>query len=307
MIQIAVIAMMCACIGAAGLLAFSAVATSSKRRIDQRLAQVTATPGGSFHVVDLNDSPQVRASGALKKMCGALGHRLTPAGSVDKMRRQLNTLGNPPAWPLERVIAAKGAGVFIGAAAGFVFGLILPNTMLLLVATAAGALAGVFAPNMALANNVEKRKKAIQSELPDTIDTLTVAVEAGLGLEAALVRIGKNGRGPLAQEVRRALQENAMGSSITDALVAMGQRSGVEDLQRFVAALAQAKARGVSVGQTLRVQATEMRVKRTQTVEERAQKLQVKILVPLIFCILPTLFIVVMGAAIIQMIGAFSK
>ena len=132
-------------------------------------------------------------------------------------------------------------------------------------------------------------------------------MEAGLGLEAALARVGTNGTGPLAQEIRRALQENAMGAQLSDALLAMGQRSGVDDLQRFTSAIVQAKARGMSVGDTLRIQSDEMRVKRTQIVEERAQKLQVKILVPLIFCILPTLFIVVLGAAVIQMMGAFAK
>ena len=98
-----------------------------------------------------------------------------------------------------------------------------------------------------------------------------------------------------------------MGAQLSDALLAMGQRSGVDDLQRFTSAIVQAKARGMSVGDTLRIQSDEMRVKRTQIVEERAQKLQVKILVPLIFCILPTLFIVVLGAAVIQMMGAFAK
>ena len=132
----------------------------------------------------------------------------------------------------------------------------------------------------------------MQRELPDAIDLLTICVESGLGFDAALQQVARNTEGPLAEEFSRVLREMQIGSSRADALRAMGERTSVADLRTFVGAMVQADAFGIPIAQVLRVQSAEMRVKRRQRAEEKAQQVPVKITIPLIFCILPTLFIV---------------
>src|SRR3954471_8683218 len=146
----------------------------------------------------------------------------------------------------------------------------------------------------------------MQRELPDALDLLTISVEAGLGFDAALSQVARNTEGPLAQELARVLQEMQIGLRRSAALRALGERNSLPDLRSFVSAMVQADAFGIPVGQVLRVQSSEIRVKRRQWAEEAAQKVPVKILVPLIFCILPCLFIAVLGPAGIQIMNSFS-
>ncbi|MGI8676471.1 MAG: type II secretion system F family protein, partial [Nocardioidaceae bacterium] len=151
-----------------------------------------------------------------------------------------------------------------------------------------------------------ERKELTQTALPDALDLLTISVEAGLGFDAALAHVAKNTHGPLAEEFARVLQEMQLGSGRSEAMRALGERSSLPELRGFVTSMVQADAFGIPVGRVLRVQATEMRTKRRQRAEEKAQKVPVKILFPLIFCILPTLFVVVMGPGVISMMGVFS-
>jgi tight adherence protein C len=132
------------------------------------------------------------------------------------------------------------------------------------------------------------------------MDLLTISVEAGLPFDAALSQVARNTRGPLAEELFRVLQEMQIGLARTDALRAVAERTNVAELRGFVTAMVQADTFGIPVANVLRVQARDLRVKRSQRAEEMAQKVPVKILFPLIFCILPALFIVVMGPAAIS-------
>ena len=134
------------------------------------------------------------------------------------------------------------------------------------------------------------------------LDLLTISVEAGLGFEAALKQVAQNTEGPISEELSRVLKETHMGADLTTALADLGRRTGVEDIQRFTSALIQSKAQGVSIGETLRVQSDEMRTRKSQRVEEAAQKVPVKILFPLIFCIMPALFVVILGPAVISIV-----
>ena len=148
----------------------------------------------------------------------------------------------------------------------------------------------------------QTRQERIQRELPDALDLLSISVEAGLGFDAALSQVARNTTGPLAEEFFRVLQEMQIGTGRPEAMRALGERTTVSELRGFVTAMVQADAFGVPVANVLRVQAGEMRIKRSQRAEEKAQKVPVKILFPLIFCILPALFIVVIGPAAITIV-----
>jgi tight adherence protein C len=143
--------------------------------------------------------------------------------------------------------------------------------------------------------------------LPDALDLLTISVEAGLGFDAAVMRVARNTTGPLAQEFSRLLQEMQIGVGRIDAMRAMAERSTIADLRSFCLAMVQADQLGIPVGRVLRVQSKEMRVKRRQRAEEKAQKVPVKIMVPLVLFIMPCLFIVVIGPGAITMVRAFSS
>lgn len=236
-----------------------------------------------------------------------LGRRLTPADNATRLRQKLDAAGNPQGWTTDRVTALKAGGF----AAGLLPTLLVCTVLGLSLMPTLGitiffSLAGYFAPNLWLHQKAYERKELTQVALPDALDLLTISVEAGLGFDAALAHVAKNTQGPLAQEFARVLQEMQLGAGRSEAMRALGDRSTLPELKGFVTSMVQADAFGIPVGRVLRVQAVEMRTKRRQRAEEKAQKVPVKILFPLIFCILPTLFISVMGPGVITMLDAFA-
>jgi tight adherence protein C len=168
-----------------------------------------------------------------------------------------------------------------------------------------GLALGFFVPNLYLYQATYERSQRIQRDLPDAIDLLTISVEAGLGFDAALQQVSRNTEGPLAEEFSRVLREMQIGQGRSAALRALSERTTVPELRSFVSAMVQADAFGIPVAQVLRVQSSEMRVKRRQRAETKAQQVPVKMTVPLIFCILPCLFIAVMGPAAISAMESF--
>lgn len=237
-----------------------------------------------------------------------LGRRLTPADYAERLRKKLDSAGNPPGMTPDRLMALKAAGfggaLLISLLATLVLGISLLPT---LAVTVAAALAGYYGPNLWLYQKAHDRSEQIQRDLPDALDLLTISVEAGLGFDAALAQVARNTEGPLAEELARLLQEMQLGSGRSDALRGLGERSNLPELKNFTTSMVQADAFGIPVGRVLRVQANEMRGKRRQRAEEKAQKVPVKILFPLIFCILPVLFIAVMGPGVLVMMSAFSS
>ena len=231
--------------------------------------------------------------------------KLTPSGYAGRLQRRLDLAGNPRDWAADRVLALKGIGLVICAILGFLFGTRQGGVAILIFAVIGGAV-GFFIPDIWITNLGQRRQHEVQNKLPDAIDMMTVCVEAGLGFDSALARVALNLDGPVALEFARVLQEMQFGKSRADALRAMVDRTDVSELRTFVSSLIQSAELGISIGDVLRAQAGEMRIKRRQRAEERAQKLPVKILMPLVFCILPTVFIVVLGPAIINIIHTFS-
>jgi tight adherence protein C len=169
------------------------------------------------------------------------------------------------------------------------------------------AFLGFYLPFYMISSRARTRQHAIIKSLPDAFDLITTCVEAGLGLDAALARVAEKVQGPFADELKRALREVALGKSRRDALKELGDRTGVPDLIQFTNAVIQAEAMGSSIGQVLRVQAEQLRVRRRQRAEEQAYKAPVKMLFPLVLCIFPTLFIVILGPAVITIMQGFPK
>ncbi|MBK5248663.1 MAG: type II secretion system F family protein [Actinomycetales bacterium] len=236
----------------------------------------------------------------------ALARRLTPAGSVRRLDRLLSRAGRPAAWPLDRLMAGKLVLAFVVGLLSLLYVSAAPSALPVLIAVAATVIA-YFLPELLLHSRAQERGQQIGLELADTLDQMTIAVEAGLGFDSAMARAGKNGKGPLAEELVRTLQDIQMGQSRRQAYESLVTRTDVPDLRRFVRAVIQADTYGVSIADVLRTQAAEMRMKRRQRAEEKAMQLPVKVIFPLMLCILPVLFIVLLGPAVMDIIAAFSS
>jgi tight adherence protein C len=218
--------------------------------------------------------------------------------------RRLEMAGNPPYWSVDRVLTAKVlCAVALGAVTVGVM-ILFGKPVWALIGGIGLAVLGFFLPDSRLQDMAKKRSKAIQKELPDSLDLLTVSVESGLAFDAALAQVAQNTDGPLSDEFRRVLKEVQIGSSRSDALRALAGRTDVEDLRIFISSMIQAEKLGMPIAEVLRVQAGEMRIKRSQRIEEAANKLPIKMIFPILFCIMPAVFIVLIGPAVLQ-IGAF--
>ena len=227
-----------------------------------------------------------------------LARRLSPAGIAGAMEHRLDLAGNPTRWTPDRILAVKGLGLLVLGVLGALYG--LHNVGLFVLYGGIGGFAGFFLPDLLLYNAGVKRQARILASLPDALDMLTVCVEAGLGFDAALSQVARNTRGPLSAEFARTLQEMQIGLSRSQALRALVTRTTVPELRAFVSAVVQASELGIPVAQVLREQATEMRLRRRQRAEEKAQKVPVKIMFPLIGCLFPALLVIIIGPGAIS-------
>jgi tight adherence protein C len=234
-----------------------------------------------------------------------LGQKLTPKGYAGWLDKQLAGAGRPKEWPLARIIMIKPLLALAGAVMGYLFFQSSPTAPNFLIMLAATTLA-YFVPDILIRNRAQKRREAIRTELPNALDQMLIAVQAGLGFEMAMGRAGNSGSGPLADELIRTLQDIQVGMTRKDAYLAMAERVDVPDVRSFIRAVVQADTYGVAIAGVLKSQATDMRIKRKQRAEEHAMKMPVKMLFPLIFFILPTLFIVVLGPSVISIMELFS-
>ncbi len=237
-----------------------------------------------------------------------LGRKMVRADTAQKIQYRLNIAGNPPAWDVNRILGLKVLAMGLAGSMCFLYGLgtTWPLSRLLVVTPLAAAF-GYVLPNIFLYNAGQKRSTLMRNALPDAMDLLTISVEAGLGFDAAVSRVAKNGDGPLNQEFSRLLQEMQLGVGRVDAMRAMASRTSLPDLKSFCSAMIQADSLGIPVARVLRIQSHEMRTKRRQRAEEKAQQVPVRIMIPLVLFILPCLFIVILGPAGIQMADTFSS
>ena len=292
------------------LVTFSTVGamTSERQQVNRSLAAVQAihaVPNPTQQELIKPFGERVLAPGMARLT--QIGRRLTPRDQVGRIRHRLELAGNPPSWDVDRIVAFKMLGLLVGTALGLGLPLVLGAGLLPMVGF--GVLFGVtgyFGPNLALYQMAYNRREQMRRELPDALDLLTISVEAGLAFDAALSQVARNTSGPLADEFFRVLQEMQIGLGRSEAMRALGDRTELPELRGFITSMIQADAFGIPIAQVLRVQAREMRIKRSQRAEELAQKVPVKILFPLIFCILPALFVVILGPAVIQIFNSFN-
>jgi tight adherence protein C len=230
-----------------------------------------------------------------------LARRLTPIGMRDRIARLLVLGGNAPTDADKiaalKVFGAAGAavgGIALGALAGL-------SGVFLLGGTLVAAMLAYLLPGGGIRQRALNRQEAIRRALPDTMDLLTISVEAGLGFDAALAHVRRNVKGPLSDEIGRMLQELQLGASRTEVFRGLAARSDVDELKAFSLAMIQADAFGISVSKVLRSQAADLRVRRRQRAEERALKVPVKLLLPVIAGFLPSMFVVIVGPGVIQL------
>jgi tight adherence protein C len=254
------------------------------------VGQVTDT-----HQLMLEEGAGARVMRPAVKSVGAALLKLTPVGWIASLRRNLMLGGHPgDTYALERTLVLKVLMGIVGFLLGYALLTDLASAQRLVVSLLMAAL-GFFLPDIFVSRRGRKRQEQIQLEMPDTLDQLTMSVEAGLGFEAALTRAARAGDGPFAQEIHRTLREIQLGISRPQALQNLADRTDVPDLDSFVLAVVQSEKYGIGIGQVLRVQSDELREKRRQRAEERALKIPVKIIFPLAFCIFPAIFIILLG------------
>ncbi|MDQ3898351.1 MAG: type II secretion system F family protein [Actinomycetota bacterium] len=267
------------------------------RRVTRNLTAGLAD-GGDLRGLVLSQSPLERIVQPLVRILARPARRLSPSGMVAALERRTELSGT--AWPIERILAVKLAlGGALGV--GTLFWALRTGSAVNILAALAASAVGYLGPDTVLARSATSRQLAIANQLPDVLDQLSICVDAGLGFDAALTRIARTGQGPLAVEISRLLQELRMGVPRAEALENLLERTDVAELRQFVHAVSQAETYGVPITRVLRSQALEQREKRRFRAEERAMKLPVKVIFPLVFCILPTLFIVVLGPAFVHL------
>ncbi|MGD9704268.1 MAG: type II secretion system F family protein [Acidimicrobiia bacterium] len=257
-----------------------------------------STPTNDMHVAVLQRGVGERTVQPLLARFGRKIRRYTPQGRLDALEQLVFRAGARRRWTVERVLAVKVLLAVMGAlfgvlrfvsgpsAVGLVFGILL-------------VVIGFLLPDLLLRRRADERQQEIRRSLADTIDQLSITVQAGLGINAAIARVAATVTGPLGGELSRAVQDMRAGLPRAEALLGVADRTGVPELRQFVMALTQSEKLGVPIAKTLSVQAGEMRVKRRQHAEEQAMKLPVKILFPMVVCIMPCIFIVILGPAAI--------
>lgn len=275
---------------------------------------VTLTAPGSRGLIPkktglLNEIPDVReivlTRSAFDRMgrpsiewAGRLMVQLSPQGWIDRTNRRIVLAGIPDRLTVERFAVAKVVFAALLFMVGWVF--VLPNLDYGLPITVLMTAIGFFLPDALLNRKAGERQRQIEIELPDIIDQVTMSMNAGLGFEGSLGRAARVGKGPLSGELGRTIQEMSLGVSRADALRHLADRTDVPDLKSFVLAVVQSEEHGLSIAKVLNVQAEELRDKRRQRAEERALKIPVKLIFPLAVCIFPTLFIILLGPALIR-------
>ena len=234
-----------------------------------------------------------------------LGARVILPANRRRLREQLAWCGKPTQQDLQDAVDRKVIYGLVGLCLGLLAGALLGGLWWLLVVV--GPVIGFFTPDLLTYNAALHRTEEILLNLPDALDLLDLCVSSGLSLQAALGRVAANQEGPVADEFGRVLQEMRLGMSRAEAFEAMAQRTRQVDLQRFVSAVLQADKLGIPIAAVLREQARDMRARRRDRAREQAQKVPVKILMPLMLCLLPGLFIIILGPAVITAINLFLR
>jgi tight adherence protein C len=274
--------------------------------VQARLTQLGTMQAKNLEELELQQPFLERTLRPLAAGISARMSRIATTSFTERTEKRLALAGNPGDLRVADWLGIKSVGAVIGAVLFFlIFAIVgvlgFPFIVGALMAVP-GALFGYTIPEFWLGGRVKKRQKAILLMIPDTLDLLTISVRAGLGFDAALGKVVEKLKGPLSDEFRRALAEVRVGKARRDALRDIVPRTEVGPLTNFIGAIIQAEQLGVSISKVLQVQSEQLRIERRQRAEEQAAKAPIKMLFPLVGCIFPSLFIVILGPAIILII-----
>jgi tight adherence protein C len=286
-------------VGALAIYVGNGVARAQKNNSGQRLASLSVREDALQ--VDFSQ----RAIAPVMQMIGRFVLRFTPTGWVTRAQKRIVWAGwtgrmDGNTWAAIRIIA-----MVVGVVAAVYLVPKLDSSMMKLAVGGLILFMGFFGPEASLSRAIDDRRKVMERQLPDIIDLLVISVEAGLGFEAAMGRVVENVPGDLSDEFKRTLAETRVGVARHEAFRNMAERTDVDDLNSFILSLIQADQFGVSIARMLRVQAEEMRIRRRQRIQERAFAAPVKMIFPMLFCIFPSIFIVILGPAVINIQNDF--
>src|SRR2546423_3992045 len=267
--------------------------------VQQRLSVYGGEKPMSVEEIELQRPFSERVMRPAIERLGSLLARSTPQKARQDLLNRLELAGRPGNLTPEDFVAVRLVAAAVLAALGLLVGLLFGNLVYLVISAVAGAIFGYYLPVLWLKQKVDARRNEIQKGLPDALDLLVICVDAGLGFDASLARVTDKYRNALSDLLSKALREVSLGRPRLEALDEMGRNSGVEDLHNFIQAVIQSEQFGTGIGKILRIQADEMRRKRRQRAQERGPQATLKMMLPMVGCIFPTLWIVLLGPAVL--------
>jgi tight adherence protein C len=282
--------------------------TTQSDMLEARLAQFNET-GRQLTSLSEAELSLPFADRVVKPMFDRLGRvmsRRMEGGRQQAIQEKLNLAGRPGGLTAGGFVALQLMALVVGIAIGLGLALLLALTPpMTYLAPLVGGILGYLLPTSTISRRIRRRKKEILLALPSALDLLTISVEAGLGFDAALTRVTDKYHNALTAEFNQVLNEIRLGRPRLEALDDMGRRNKVEELNNFLQAIIQSEQLGVGIANVLRIQSEEIRRRRRQRAEEQGQKAPIKMLIPMIGCIFPTLFIVLLGPAVITVTKQF--
>jgi tight adherence protein C len=299
-----------AVVAAAGVLLifFGLAGAQSLDPVQARLSQLGTMQARTLEELELQAPLFDRTLRPLALRLSGIGRRLTSPTKVGRTERMLSMAGHPGNLRTVDFLGLKVllAVIFAGGAV-FLLGVLFGDFGFGFFAGLGFALLGFVLPDFWLGRHISERKRQILKAVPDTLDLLTISVRAGLGFDGALQKVVEKVSGPLSDEFKRALVEVRMGKARRDALRDVVARTDVPALTNFIGAIIQAEQLGVAISKVLQIQSEQLRIERRQRAEELAAKAPIKMLFPLVGCIFPSMFIVILGPAIILIAVNFTN
>jgi tight adherence protein C len=284
----------------------------SDKTVSERLNLYLAgesTEPVSLQELELSQPFSERVILPLVKQAARIFSWMWPQNRINVLRTRLAMAGNPSGITAGDFVGVKGLSLMVVMGIAVLFGVLTRyplNYFSVLLLSLLG-FCGFFLPDVWLSRRIRQRQQGLINALPDALDMLTIAIEAGLSFENALQEIAGKWDNELSREFTRVLRDIGMGQSRRQALLGLSERTGVQDIVSFVASLNQAEELGVSIGRVLGVQAEELRVRRRQRAQERANQAPIKIMFPLVFLIFPAIFAVLLGPAVPQLLRSFGS
>ncbi|OLB98297.1 MAG: hypothetical protein AUI15_10890 [Actinobacteria bacterium 13_2_20CM_2_66_6] len=273
--------------------------TNTAQMVQQRLSVYGGEKQLTVEEIELQRPFSERVLRPAIERLGSLLSRSTPQKARQDVLNRLELAGRPGNLTPEDFVAVRLVAAAVLAALGLLVGLLFGNLVYLVISAVAGAIFGYYLPVLWLKQKVDARRNEIQKGLPDALDLLVICVDAGLGFDASLARVTDKYRNALSDLLSKALREVSLGRPRLEALDEMGRNSGVEDLHNFIQAVIQSEQFGTGIGKILRIQADEMRRKRRQRAQEKGAQATLKMMLPMVGCIFPTLWIVLLGPAVL--------